>query len=60
MWLFGLQNCSGIIGSLLAYGISYMNGDGGLSAWRWYVQFRTVVYGNIFEPLLIQCIGYTC
>jgi sugar phosphate permease len=35
MWFFGLQNCSGIVGSLLAYGISYMNGVGGLSAWRW-------------------------
>jgi hypothetical protein len=35
MWMFGLQNCSGIVGSLLAYGISYLNGKGGLSAWRW-------------------------
>lgn len=25
----------GTIGSLLAYGISYMNGLGGWSAWRW-------------------------
>ncbi len=35
MWMFALQNTSGIIGSLIAYGISYMNGIGGLSAWRW-------------------------
>ncbi|KAF4534897.1 MFS transporter [Lasiodiplodia theobromae] len=35
MWMFGFQNTSGIVGSLLAYGISYMNGLGGLSAWRW-------------------------
>ncbi|OJD36839.1 high-affinity nicotinic acid transporter [Diplodia corticola] len=35
MWMFAFQNTSGIIGSLLAYGISYMNGLGGLSAWRW-------------------------
>ncbi|CAI6091332.1 unnamed protein product [Clonostachys chloroleuca] len=35
MWMFGFQNFSGIIGSLLTYGISYMNGVGGLSAWRW-------------------------
>ncbi|KAK8218782.1 MFS transporter [Phyllosticta capitalensis] len=35
MWLFGIQNTSGIVSSLLAYGISYMNGIGGLSAWRW-------------------------
>ncbi|KAF2644428.1 permease of the major facilitator superfamily [Massarina eburnea CBS 473.64] len=35
MWMFAFQNTSGIVGSLLAYGISYLNGRGGLSAWRW-------------------------
>ncbi|EHY56655.1 hypothetical protein HRR83_002260 [Exophiala dermatitidis] len=35
MWMFGFQNCAGIIGSIVAYGISYMNGLGGLSAWQW-------------------------
>ncbi|KAL2072048.1 hypothetical protein VTL71DRAFT_11391 [Oculimacula yallundae] len=35
MWMFGFQNCSGVIGSLLAYGISYMDGLGGMSAWQW-------------------------
>jgi MFS family permease len=35
MWMFGFQNCSGIVGSLLAYGISYLDGKGGLSAWQW-------------------------
>ncbi|OAP60047.1 hypothetical protein AYL99_05049 [Fonsecaea erecta] len=35
MWMFGFQNCAGIVGSLVAYGISYMNGVSGLSAWRW-------------------------
>jgi MFS family permease len=35
MWMFGWQNCAGIFGSLIAYGISYMNGLAGLSAWRW-------------------------
>lgn len=35
MWMFAIQNTSGIIGSLVAYGVSYMNGLGGLSAWRW-------------------------
>ena len=35
MWMFGFQNCSGIVGSLLAYGISYMDGLGGMSAWKW-------------------------
>jgi MFS family permease len=35
MWMFGWQNCAGIFGSLIAYGISHMNGLAGLSAWRW-------------------------
>ncbi|KAM7186850.1 Major facilitator superfamily domain containing protein [Naviculisporaceae sp. PSN 640] len=35
MWMFAIQNFSGVIGSLLAYGISYMDGIAGLSAWRW-------------------------
>lgn len=35
MWMFAFQNFSGIIGSVLVYGISYMDGVGGLSAWRW-------------------------
>jgi sugar phosphate permease len=35
MWMFGWQNCAGVFGSLIAYGISYMNGLAGLSAWRW-------------------------
>ncbi|OJJ08224.1 hypothetical protein ASPVEDRAFT_57388 [Aspergillus versicolor CBS 583.65] len=35
MWMFGFQNTSGIIGSLITYAISYMNGMRGLSAWRW-------------------------
>lgn len=34
-WFFAIQNAPGIVGSLLAYGISCMNGVGGLSAWRW-------------------------
>jgi len=35
MWMFGWQNCAGVFGSLIAYGISHMNGLAGLSAWRW-------------------------
>ncbi|KAL6237843.1 hypothetical protein BDW75DRAFT_228365 [Aspergillus navahoensis] len=35
MWMFGFQNTSGIIGSVITYGISYMNGIQGMSAWRW-------------------------
>lgn len=37
MWLLGISQCSSIVGSLLCYGISYMDGIRGLSAWRWYV-----------------------
>ncbi|KAG6366085.1 hypothetical protein INS49_000261 [Diaporthe citri] len=35
IWMFAFQNFSGIIGSLFTYGISYMDGLQGLSAWRW-------------------------
>jgi hypothetical protein len=35
MWMFGFQNCARIVGSLIAYGVSYMNGLGGLSGWQW-------------------------
>jgi MFS family permease len=37
MRFFAIQNAAGVVGSLLCYGISYMNGVHGLSAWRWYV-----------------------
>ena len=35
MWVASFANMSGIVGSLIAYGVSYLNGVGGLSAWRW-------------------------
>lgn len=35
LFIYAFSQCSGVLGSLLAYGISYMNGLGGLSAWRW-------------------------
>ncbi|CZR56394.1 related to permeases of the major facilitator superfamily [Phialocephala subalpina] len=35
VWFFAISNLAGIVGSLLCYGISYMNGLQGLSAWRW-------------------------
>ncbi|KAF2795750.1 high-affinity nicotinic acid transporter [Melanomma pulvis-pyrius CBS 109.77] len=34
-YYFCFSSISGIVGALLTYGISYMNGIGGLSAWRW-------------------------
>ncbi|KPM36367.1 hypothetical protein AK830_g10200 [Neonectria ditissima] len=43
MWMFAFQNCSGIVGSLLTYGISYMNGVGGWSAWRWVFLLEGIV-----------------
>ncbi|KAH8900183.1 MFS general substrate transporter [Thozetella sp. PMI_491] len=50
MWMFGWQNTSGIVGSLLAYGISYMNGVSGMSAWRWVYLLEglgTVLFGIV-------------
>lgn len=35
VFMFGFQATSGVIGSLLAYAISYMDGMGGLSSWQW-------------------------
>lgn len=34
-WFFCFSSISGIVSALLTYGISYMDGVGGLSAWRW-------------------------
>ncbi|KAL5450316.1 hypothetical protein PMIN05_001037 [Paraphaeosphaeria minitans] len=34
-YYFCFSNVSGIVGALLTYGLSYMNGVAGLSAWRW-------------------------
>ncbi|KAF6810374.1 high-affinity nicotinic acid transporter [Colletotrichum plurivorum] len=34
-WFFATSNLAGIVGSLLCYAISHMNGVRGLSAWRW-------------------------
>ncbi|KAK2798710.1 hypothetical protein FQN50_008748 [Emmonsiellopsis sp. PD_5] len=51
MWMFAFQNCSGIVGSLLAYGISYMNGLGGLSAWRW-VYLLEGLFTILFSALI--------
>ncbi|KAF2802258.1 retrograde regulation protein 2 [Mytilinidion resinicola] len=35
MWLFGIFNLAGVLGSLLVYGISYLDGKHGLSSWQW-------------------------
>ncbi|KAJ0114682.1 vitamin h [Diaporthe amygdali] len=55
MWMFAFQNCSGIIGSLLTYGISYMDGFGGLSAWRWVFLLEglaTILFSGIIYLVL--------
>ncbi|KAF2136699.1 uncharacterized protein K452DRAFT_312982 [Aplosporella prunicola CBS 121167] len=55
MWMFGFQNTSGVIGSLLAYGISYMNGVAGLSAWRWVYLLEglaTIVFAGVVYLVL--------
>ena len=36
-WFFTIQTFANIVGSLLCYGISYINGVRDLSAWRWCV-----------------------
>ncbi|KUL82231.1 hypothetical protein ZTR_09282 [Talaromyces verruculosus] len=51
-WFFAIQTAATIVGSLLCYGISYMDGIRGLSAWRWVylleglatILFSAVVY----------------
>ncbi|KAG4413782.1 hypothetical protein IFR04_013093 [Cadophora malorum] len=48
MWMFGFQNRSGIVGSVLAYGISYIDGLGGMSAWQW-VYLLEVIMTNLFS-----------
>ncbi|KAH0837007.1 putative pantothenate transporter [Fonsecaea pedrosoi] len=55
MWMFGFQNCAGIVGSLIAYGISYMNGLSGLSAWRWVYLLEglfTILFAGVVYAVL--------
>ncbi|KAH7061296.1 major facilitator superfamily domain-containing protein [Macrophomina phaseolina] len=55
MWMFAIQNTSGIVGSLVAYGVSYMNGLGGLSAWRWVYLLEgiaTILFGAVVWAVL--------
>ncbi|KAH7395549.1 MFS transporter [Cadophora sp. MPI-SDFR-AT-0126] len=55
MWMFGFQNCSGIVGSVLAYGISYMDGLGGMSAWQWVYLLEgimTILFSFVVFPVL--------
>ncbi|KAL4879179.1 major facilitator superfamily domain-containing protein [Aspergillus karnatakaensis] len=35
MWLFGIFNLAGVVGSLLVYAISYLDGRQELSSWQW-------------------------
>jgi MFS family permease len=34
-YFFAITNLAGVFSAVLSYGISYMDGLGGLSAWRW-------------------------
>lgn len=51
-WLFAVQQLTGVVGSLICYLISYMNGIRGLSAWRWLVfhffRFSSLPYKFFF------------
>lgn len=59
MWLLGISQCSSIVGSLLCYGISYMDGIRGLSAWRWYVSpLDTLILAREVK-LMENGIGYS-
>ncbi|KAF2011173.1 permease of the major facilitator superfamily [Aaosphaeria arxii CBS 175.79] len=42
-YYFCFSNVSGIVGALLTYGISYMDGVAGLSAWRWVYLLEGIV-----------------
>lgn len=53
MWMFAIQNFSGVIGSLLAYGISYMDGVATLYAWRW-VYFLGGMFTILFSLAVYQ------
>lgn len=49
-WFFAMSNLAGIVGSLLCYAISYLNGARGLSAWRWVYLLEglaTVVFSGV-------------
>ena len=48
-WFFGIQTFANIYSSLICYGVSYMNGIGGLSAWRWQVQ----EFGYLYREWLL-------
>ncbi|CAG9992996.1 unnamed protein product, partial [Clonostachys byssicola] len=41
IWVHSIDHFSNIVGQLLAYGMSYLDGNQGLSSWQW----RTVVFG---------------
>lgn len=55
MWMFVSQSVSNIIGSLLVYGISYMDGIRGLSAWQWVFLLEgisTILFSGVIYALL--------
>lgn len=52
-YYFCFSNVSGIVGALLTYGISYMNGVAGLSAWRW-----VYILEGIATILFSGCVWY--
>ncbi|KAK2054866.1 high-affinity nicotinic acid transporter [Colletotrichum caudatum] len=54
-WFFAWSNLAGIVGSLLCYGISYLDGARGLSAWRWVYLLEglaTVAFSGVVFRLL--------
>ncbi|PLB51364.1 putative vitamin H transporter [Aspergillus steynii IBT 23096] len=54
-WLLSIHQGSSIVGSLLCYAISYMNGMRGMSAWRWVFLLEgllTVLFSGIIYLVL--------
>ncbi|KAK1594598.1 high-affinity nicotinic acid transporter [Colletotrichum navitas] len=54
-WFFAWSKLAGIVGSLLCYGISYLNGVRGLSSWRWVYLLEglaTIVFSGVVSWLL--------
>lgn len=54
-YFFGTAAASGVIGGLIAYGISFMDGDGGWRAWRWIIVIEGVptILTGILIPFVI-------
>ncbi|KAH8889447.1 high-affinity nicotinic acid transporter [Thozetella sp. PMI_491] len=54
-WMYAIANLASIVGSLLCYGCSYLNGARGMSGWRWVFLIEglaTIVFAGIIWWIL--------